>query len=558
MGVVKVLKKSKFWALLLLLILVLVGCSNSEDETNSKEDLLIELNLVKEPTYITQYTTKLIHNGTLIKEKNQPISETSLNFREIKTGDYQLKLNAEDNSRNIIMTKSKNIAIQAEESLTVDFSVDPYPKYKLFTNQQEAVIKAPEKVNLIVYGGQLNEGQFEEEYELTVTHQAKQFSLQTSSVTKPKAKLDKNISAQEQSDIRLRRLGQKYLQENNKPALQSKDLQLQTVAQNRKFVLNQDNDSVQATLVKESENAYFYKKDGVSVSDDLIDQFATEFNQNIYDKVLDQFTAKSKSFYDWDNNGKVIILLTPIDSSSYDNQTIVGYFHPKDYWAKEDIFTSNEADMFYINTNAIAKFKNQVLFSTLAHELQHLLFYGDKKEVRRNEEDTWINEGLSTVAEYVTGYTGQNKYVNNSRIPYYFEEPSAYSLRRWDSTLADYGLSNLFTHYFKDNYGTEVLKEISAAESIIPYLEKESGLKFDQLKRNFYTANLTPNNTLEDEFNYDQPVGGLPFINNVAGDIKQTATLKDDVVRYYSFDTSNSDIKIRISNKNLNWAVWCE
>ena len=57
-------------------------------------------------------------------------------------------------------------------------------------------------------------------------------------------------------------------------------------------------------------------------------------------------------------------------------------------------------------------------FSTIAHEFQHLINFSNTYLVNGTEQETWINEGLSSGAEYV--YSGT---VDQDRLDYFNDDP---------------------------------------------------------------------------------------------------------------------------------------
>jgi immune inhibitor A len=91
---------------------------------------------------------------------------------------------------------------------------------------------------------------------------------------------------------------------------------------------------------------------------------------------------------------------------------------------------------------------------TLAHEFQHMIHW-----YRDRNEDTWMNEGFSVLAEFLNGFdTGgfDELYVMN---------PDQ-QLTDWpddhDLTRPHYGESFLFLTYFLDRFGEEVTKKLVA------------------------------------------------------------------------------------------------
>jgi hypothetical protein len=143
-------------------------------------------------------------------------------------------------------------------------------------------------------------------------------------------------------------------------------------------------------------------------------RFAARFDTLVYPLDVGAFGTPS----DLDQNGKVAILfteyvneLTPAASSFF----VGGFFHPRDIYLKTGASgcpTSNEGEMFYMlvpdpsgsvngNTRTLG-FVDTLTTSVIAHEFQHLINATRRLYVNSNFvnfEETWLNEGLSHVAE---------------------------------------------------------------------------------------------------------------------------------------------------------------
>jgi hypothetical protein len=126
-----------------------------------------------------------------------------------------------------------------------------------------------------------------------------------------------------------------------------------------------------------------------------------EFNRYIYEPITGAFGP----YKDFDGNGKLILLLLdiqdeykPASGSSY----IAGYFNPMDTFSKREYFFSNEADMIYLDIDP-GRAGDAEFYSTIAHELQHLINFSTryKNGSVRGVQDIWIDEGLSSAAEYL-------------------------------------------------------------------------------------------------------------------------------------------------------------
>jgi hypothetical protein len=222
-------------------------------------------------------------------------------------------------------------------------------------------------------------------------------------------------------------------------------------------------------------------------------RFAARFDTLVYPLDVGTFGAPS----DLDANGKVAVLftesvneLTPPNASSY----VGGFFHPRDLFPRQATTdlgacpTSNEGEMFYmlvpdpagtINGNVRSvPFVDTVTVSVIAHEFQHLINAGRRLYVNTSAQDfeeTWLNEGLSHVAEELLYYresgmqprrnyddaairTDPAKYAiwksdassNFARLLQYVEAPSAASPLDPDDALATRGATWSFLRYAVD------------------------------------------------------------------------------------------------------------
>ncbi|MFB0516811.1 MAG: hypothetical protein ACETWG_09455, partial [Candidatus Neomarinimicrobiota bacterium] len=137
---------------------------------------------------------------------------------------------------------------------------------------------------------------------------------------------------------------------------------------------------------------------------------------------------------DIDHNGKVFILLIDVrDDFVLDSSEtyVAGYFDPLDQGQR-----GNLADIIYLDTNPGTFSGPQAInmFSTLAHEYQHLIHYGwDTREA------TWINEGLSELSPVLMGIPLRDlaPYLSDTNV----------RLDSFGNELVDYARSGLFFIY---------------------------------------------------------------------------------------------------------------
>ncbi len=189
---------------------------------------------------------------------------------------------------------------------------------------------------------------------------------------------------------------------------------------------------------------------------------------------------------------------------------IIGYFHSLHNYKKTVFSDSNERVMFFIDAPILADpygGKNLIweptddgpmeIWSTLAHELQHMIHFNEKYVERASAQSpTWYDETCSAAAEDLVSYklaingprgvswdradagdTGNQ----NGLLPYFVWYPED-SLTYWPSpefsTLHDYGSAYAFAAWLGRNYGPQVFQGMvqsydtgfQALESAIAYL----------------------------------------------------------------------------------------
>ena len=158
------------------------------------------------------------------------------------------------------------------------------------------------------------------------------------------------------------------------------------------------------------------------------DSTAADPTKGVYELDTVMFGITS----DIDNNGKTNILIYDIDDTN-----INGYFSPSDLLGGP---YSNNMELLYIDDNPHnAGIHSSYCYATLAHEFQHLIHCNHD-----SNETTWVNEGLSSFAQWVNGWIS----------PYWmmlFTQNPDNNLVQW-SAGADYPQSYLFMHYLYEHY----------------------------------------------------------------------------------------------------------
>ena len=234
----------------------------------------------------------------------------------------------------------------------------------------------------------------------------------------------------------------------------------------------ENSETYQVSAAKRAEGTYsiVYVDSAVfdSVSAAAASQICSQFDTTIHGLINTNFASER----DVDHNGKIILLLLNI-RDGFDPATnpgyVAGYFDPTDLFDPETYPESNEADMLYLDVDP-AEVGSVDFYNTIAHEFQHLVNFNRTYLTRNFEQDVWINEGLSSAAEYL--YQGSQV---QSRIEYYNADPMdtiAYgnNFFVWDGyweqvegdVLADYSTVYLFFQWLRiqASNGSGIYKDI--------------------------------------------------------------------------------------------------
>jgi hypothetical protein len=175
-----------------------------------------------------------------------------------------------------------------------------------------------------------------------------------------------------------------------------------------------------AELLYRGRDCDIWVEKGSGVNANTARVMANEYENSIYPKMMAVFgdtfdfgqdgifNTMELADYLRDNDGKLCILLLDIqDGYGGPNDSYVGgYFDGNNFSPKSQNPYSNECDMIYVDThpgNPGSPASNE----TVAHEMQHMMNYVTSLVNRSNQNnqailmDEWINEGLSSAAEWV-------------------------------------------------------------------------------------------------------------------------------------------------------------
>ncbi len=223
--------------------------------------------------------------------------------------------------------------------------------------------------------------------------------------------------------------------------------------------------NVSALKLASGSSCIVYAEQSAVIPIQIAQAIVTEYEANIHSQITGAFGT----FTDFDGNGKIIFLLLDIiDGFDGTGGYVAGYFDPTHMFSRNTYSNSNQADMLYIDTYPGLTDISSI-YSTIAHELQHLINFSQTYLKDGREQDLWINEGLSSAAEYIYAGTQQD------RIDYFNDDPVgtiAYGNNFfvwngfWESeygdVLADYSTVYLFFQWLRihASNGNGIYKEI--------------------------------------------------------------------------------------------------
>lgn len=223
--------------------------------------------------------------------------------------------------------------------------------------------------------------------------------------------------------------------------------------------------NIEATLVKTSQNLYFYvekkwwnsqfQAKQIEILDNL-EFLSQEFNSRIYPILTSVFGSEWKPGVDGDS--KITVLFHVMKDGAG------GYFRTDDEYVKIQVPDSNEREMVYL---PVSKTDNTYQLKTLlAHELVHLITFNQKDKANNIDEEVWLNEARAEYSATILGYNDlYSRSILQERVRDFLDSPTD-SLTEWQETKYDYGVINLFIHYLVDHYSINILTNSLKLKSI--------------------------------------------------------------------------------------------
>jgi hypothetical protein len=206
---------------------------------------------------------------------------------------------------------------------------------------------------------------------------------------------------------------------------------------------------VRAELRVKTPAVYLYVTERRAFDDATLSDAVALVEDRILPEVHRWFGVEGKPGIDADP--RITILVTNAVPAG-----IAGYFSPTDEYPRAVKPYSNEREMIYVTSSYLADLDQ--FGQLLTHELQHMVHWS-----RDLSEATWVNEGLSLIAESVSGYDCVPGLLQFRRDP-------DVALTNWAADPADrirnYAASKLFMEYLTEHYGgLDLVANLIAEES---------------------------------------------------------------------------------------------
>jgi hypothetical protein len=315
----------------------------------------------------------------------------------------------------------------------------------------------------------------------------------------------------------------------------SKDFWVRRVEEPDKFT------KVTADLKFNGQRCLIYRDKSISddfISSEQIDQIGSKFDNEIYQTNQAYFGTES----DINGDSKITILITGIISSH------AAFFDQKDLFP--EVPYSNRQEIIFLR---VTPHRAPIDFftSTLAHEFQHLISMNQRVFLRHSyPEERWLDEGLSYMAEYLSGSQG-----NITHAYSFLSTPHNYSLLHFTKPYGEnqgtLGAIYLFMRYLVDRYGESILSKLAQTESRgIANVEAATGTDFQTLYRDWIAAMFLSDTGLNPDpiFNYKSlqlrglqspiQVFRIPIRYFLNGPAEQVLELRKDGLEKGSFGSS--------------------
>jgi len=239
--------------------------------------------------------------------------------------------------------------------------------------------------------------------------------------------------------------------------------------------------SVDATLLAIGDHNYVWAQTNSGIRTATAEEVALNFDEFVYDQVRALWGSEPNPGVDGDP--RVHILFAGGLGGG------VGAYFARLHTFPTEIFpNSNEREMFIVNLDAFGpNLPVTALQDTLAHEFQHMI----RSAVDLNE-DTWMDEGLSSFTEFYTGTFPFGTALTFLGVPE--TQLNTFGLAG-TSRGANYGAGALFLTYFYERFGLDAVITMGADPAngllaVDAFLREQEAMTVDEFFADWVLANI--------------------------------------------------------------------
>lgn len=206
-----------------------------------------------------------------------------------------------------------------------------------------------------------------------------------------------------------------------------------------------DEGEITAVLMAAIGSTYFWVDERLDYNQADVTAAAERLMDEYYPRLNNLFGQEWQPGVDNDPHFSILHLSGEADSSE------LGYFSDTDEYPRELYSESNEEELVNLIMGPL-EFGEELYYGTMVHEIQHLIQWS-----MDSNETTWLNEGLSQLAEIYMGLETADTYD-------YLRQPDI-RLNSWDYEDdvidAHYAGAYLYAVYLWEQLGEDAIQELS-------------------------------------------------------------------------------------------------
>ena len=295
---------------------------------------------------------------------------------------------------------------------------------------------------------------------------------------------------------------------------------------------------ITATLAAMGDHAYIWVEGGGDFLQSDLDWLTRSFDTQVYGPTRELWGSEASPGVDGDP--RIHILFTTGLSRG-----TLAYFARRHSFPSIVANRSSERELMIVNLEHFRdNLVTDALISVLGHEFQHMIAHNID-----SNEDSWLNEGMSSFTEAYLGFETANGAANA-----FFANPNTQlnSFGIFAAGVADYGAGFTFLTYFYEQLGLEALKMLSSDPAnglvSVDHVLREFGQPdVDTFFADWVLANLLHDPSLTGEGYGYESLDGTSSANVRTGEAQIRNALPQYATDYYVFDELDGVDKLQIS-----------